>query len=54
MSPEQLRKLQKLSDLFEQGIASQNHIKQLSRLLAEINQLSNWPEEDIAKLSPLY
>lgn len=54
MSPEQLRTLQKLSDLFEQGNASQNHIKQLSTLLAEINQLSSWPEENIAKITSSY
>ena len=54
MSPEQLRTLQKLSDLFEEGTASQSHIKQLSILLAEINQLSNWPEEKIGQVASTY
>lgn len=54
MSAEQLKTLQKLSDLFEQGAASQKHIKQLSMLLAEINQLSIWPEENIKPITSLY
>lgn len=54
MSPEQLKTLQKLSDLFEEGTASQSHIKQLSMLLAEINQLSSWPEEQVAQVTSTY
>jgi len=38
MSPEQLRTLQKLSHLFENGRAGPSQIKQLSELLATINQ----------------
>ncbi|MBA6263860.1 MAG: hypothetical protein V7780_14020 [Colwellia sp.] len=38
MSPEQLKMLQRLSELFEQGIAGPSQIKQLSSLLAAINQ----------------
>jgi len=38
MSPEQLKVLQKLSQLFEEGIAGPSQIKELSRLLAVINQ----------------
>jgi predicted ATPase len=40
MSPEQLSKLQKLSKLFEEGIAGPDQIKQLSELLAIINHRS--------------
>ncbi|WP_155866751.1 hypothetical protein [Colwellia sp. PAMC 21821] len=50
MSPEQLKTLQKLSKLFEEGAANPSHIKQLSCLLAEINQLSNWPEENLEQI----
>jgi len=38
MSPEQLKILQRLSQLFEQGIAGPSQIKELSTLLAAINQ----------------
>jgi hypothetical protein len=38
MSPEQLKVLQRLSQLFEEGIAGPSQIKELSRLLAEINK----------------
>ncbi|NQZ79667.1 MAG: hypothetical protein HRT52_01505 [Colwellia sp.] len=38
MSPEQLRTLQNLSRLFEDGRAGPRQIKQLSELLATINQ----------------
>lgn len=38
MSPEQLITLQKLSRLFEDGLAGPDQIKQLSELLASINQ----------------
>lgn len=37
MSPEQLKKLQQLRRLFEQGLAGPAQIKQLSELLANIN-----------------
>lgn len=47
MSPEQLKTLQKLNQLFEDGAASPKHIKQLSALLAEINQSTPWPEENL-------
>lgn len=38
MSPEQLKILQHLSQLFEEGIAGPSQIKELSALLAEINK----------------
>lgn len=38
MSPEQLKMLQRLSQLFAQGIAGPNQIKELSSLLSAINQ----------------
>ena len=38
MSPEQLKILQRLSQLFEEGIAGPSQIKELSALLAAINQ----------------
>ena len=38
MSPEQLKILQRLSQLFEEGIAGPSQIKELSTLLAAINQ----------------
>lgn len=38
MSPEQLNILQRLSQLFEEGIAGPTQIKELSELLAEMNQ----------------
>ena len=37
MSPEQLKTLQQLSQLFEEGLAGPEQIKQLSELLASIN-----------------
>ncbi|MDO6444904.1 hypothetical protein Q4493_03845 [Colwellia sp. 1_MG-2023] len=39
MSPEQLITLQKLSRLFEDGVAGPDQIKQLAELLAKVNQL---------------
>tara|TARA_R110000737_G_scaffold113384_1_gene146523 strand:- start:1056 stop:1220 length:165 start_codon:yes stop_codon:yes gene_type:complete len=47
MSPEQLKTLQQLSQLFEEGSAGPMQVKQLSVLLAEINQLANWSEDNI-------
>ena len=47
MSPEQLKTLQQLSQLFEEGAAGPLQVKQLSALLAEINQLANWSEDNI-------
>ncbi|GHF82175.1 hypothetical protein [Thalassotalea marina] len=41
MSPEQLRQLQRLSDLFEQGQAGINQVKELSDLLALVNEQSD-------------
>jgi hypothetical protein len=38
MSPEQLKVLQHLSRLFEDGVAGPRQIKELSALLAEINK----------------
>jgi len=38
MSPEQLKVLQRLSQLFEEGVAGPSQIKELSALLAEINK----------------
>lgn len=43
MSPEHLVKLQKLSQLFEEGVAGSDQIKELSDLLAEINHLHEDP-----------
>jgi hypothetical protein len=37
MSPEQLKNLQQLSQLFENGLAGPKQIKQLSELLTEVN-----------------
>jgi hypothetical protein len=37
MSPEQLKKLQRLSDLFESGAAGPAQIHQLSELLSLVN-----------------
>jgi len=37
MSPEQLKKLQQLNQLFQDGLAGPDQIKQLSELLASIN-----------------
>lgn len=45
MSPEQLKRLQHLSQLFAQGQAGPDQIKQLSDLLASINHHSD-PERD--------
>lgn len=50
MSPEQLKTLQQLSQLFEDGLAGPKQIKQLSELLAEINQLSEHPEGNFEEL----
>jgi hypothetical protein len=53
MSPEQLQTLQKLSQLFEEGNAGPNQIKQLSALLAEINQqATNGSEEGFKSTLP--
>ena len=41
MSPEQLAKLRQLSELFEQGVAGPEQIKELSELLAAINHLQD-------------
>jgi hypothetical protein len=38
MSPEQLKVLQRLSQLFEEGTAGPSQIKELSLLLSAINQ----------------
>ena len=38
MSPEQLKVLQRLSQLFEEGRAGPSQIKELSTLLADINK----------------
>ncbi|GHE94138.1 hypothetical protein [Thalassotalea profundi] len=43
MSPEQLVKLNKLSQLFEEGVAGAEQIKELSELLSEINHLHEDP-----------
>jgi len=40
MSAEQLRTLQQLSELFTTGSAKPQHIRQLSALLNQINQLA--------------
>jgi hypothetical protein len=41
MSPEQLKNLQQLSQLFESGLAGPKQIKQLSELLTEVSALSD-------------
>jgi hypothetical protein len=51
MSAEQLKMLQHLSELFEQGIAGPTQIKELSSLLASINQ--NQEQDDILSHSVL-
>ena len=48
MSPEQLKTLKKLSQLFEDGLAGPQQIKMLSELLATINQVK---EPDIIDFS---
>ncbi len=50
MSPEQLQTLQKLSQLFEDGLAGPKQVKQLSELLAEINQRIDTPEDNFEEL----
>ncbi|GLX78090.1 hypothetical protein tinsulaeT_14300 [Thalassotalea insulae] len=45
MSPEQLRTLQKLSHMFEEGLAGPKEIKLLSELLATINHHKDFLEE---------
>lgn len=47
MSPEQLKALQKLNRLFEEGAAGPKQIKKLSALLAEINQQVSFPEDGV-------
>lgn len=47
MSPEQLKTLQYLSQLFEEGQAGPDQIKQLSELLATINHHSLHETESI-------
>lgn len=53
MSPEQLKKLQQLNQLFAQGPVDSKQVKQLSALLAELNQFTNWSEVSIKQTSPL-
>lgn len=50
MSPEQLETLRKLSLLFEEGSAGVNHVKQLSALLSEINQITDKQKEEIEQI----
>lgn len=45
MSPDQLRALQQLRQLFEEGRANPHQIKQLSDLLSLINQQSPVPRK---------
>lgn len=52
MSPEQLKTLQKLNRLFEEGSAGPTQIKKLSVLLAEINQQVNFPEDTLIEVLP--
>jgi hypothetical protein len=40
MSPEQLKTLQQLSELFAAGSAKPEHVRQLSTLLSQINHLA--------------
>jgi len=46
MSPEQLIKLQRLSQLFQEGMAGPDQIKQLSELLAIINHRAEPAKND--------
>jgi len=48
MSSDQLKALQKLSQLFEEGIAGPQQIKLLSELLATINQAKETDAMDFA------
>lgn len=41
MSPEQLKNLQQLGQLFESGLAGPKQMKQLSELLAEVSASSD-------------
>jgi hypothetical protein len=50
MTPEQLKELQNLSQLFEQGLAGPDQIKQLSDLLANINNHNDLTEESVHEL----
>jgi hypothetical protein len=54
MSPEQLKTLQKLRKLFEDGLAGPAQIKQLSELLATINhmQVDETPAEYDIGINP--
>jgi hypothetical protein len=52
MSPEQLKNLQQLSQLFENGLAGPKQIKQLSQLLADINLLSDNQNQTFETLLP--
>lgn len=47
MSPEQLSQLQRLTDLFNQGRAGVTQVKELSDLLALINQQQDEPYDSI-------
>lgn len=53
MSPEQLSQLQRLSDLFEQGQAGVNQVKELSDLLALVNQQQDCFIEEKGELDEL-
>lgn len=50
MSPEQLKTLQQLSELFEAGLAGPDQIKQLSELLATINRRKDSSESSLEEL----
>ena len=39
MSPEQLKKLQKLGQIFEKGSVNPSQVKELSTLLTDLNRL---------------
>jgi hypothetical protein len=52
VSPDQLKSLQHLSQLFEGGLAGPQQVKQLSELLAEINLLSDNSNKEIEALLP--
>lgn len=49
MSPEQLKQLQKLSQLFEEGLAGPKQIKELTDLLATINH-----HQDLSESQPFF
>lgn len=46
MSPDQLKQLRELSERFQEGDASHEHIKQLSDILTVVNNMQGQPCND--------